>query len=402
MRTLDAEVIVVGAGPAGSATAMLLARQGHDVLLLDKSVFPRHKACSEYVNPGGVKALQELGLLEDALSHKPHRMTSMRVHAPAGQTFLADFDRAGDGQFALGLSRFRLDKLLVDNAIHAGASICDRAHVRDVRIAENDSVSVDATIAGERRTLTASLIVGADGHHSVVSRSLGLDRSPRWPQRTGLIAHFRDVQPAGTTGEMYVDRHGYAGIAPLENGITNVAFVSNCQSVSDREGSVDKYFMKSLDSIPGVRTRLEGASQVGIIRGVGPMARSVARPCGSGYVLVGDAAGFVDPFTGDGVYEALKAAQLAAPIISNALRHGDTSSRRLDEYRALRRRTFTSKRQVSLIIQAFIHIPAMMDYATPRLQERADLGRILTGVLGNFTPARHALSPIFLGRLLRP
>ena len=132
------------------------------------------------------------------------------------------------------------------------------------------------------------------------------------------------------------------------------------------------------------------------------MAHRSRRTAGDGFLLVGDAASFLDPFTGEGIYEALKAAQLAAPIASAALRSRDTSSAALEPYRAARRREFTAKRQVCWIAQAFIHSPALMDYVTTRLDRREDVGRTLTGVLGDFRPAWQALSPSFLARLLRP
>ncbi len=148
--------------------------------------------------------------------------------------------------------------------------------------------------------------------------------------------------------------------------------------------------------------KLEGAERVGGIRGVGAMASRARRTSGDGFLLVGDAASFLDPFTGEGIYEAIKGALLAAPIASAALKAGDTSANALDPYRTARRRTFTAKREVCWIVQGFINLPPMMNYVTDRLGRREQLGLTLSGVLGNFRPATEALSPIFLARLLRP
>jgi flavin-dependent dehydrogenase len=160
--------------------------------------------------------------------------------------------------------------------------------------------------------------------------------------------------------------------------------------------------MAALRRVPAVAEKLSGAERVGGIRGVGPLARRVRRVTGDGFLLVGDAAGFLDPFTGDGIFDALRGAQLAAPIASAALRSGSVSAGDLDPYRAERRRVFLARQQVRNLVQGFIHVPVLMDYATARLDRREDLGQTLTGVLGNFRPARHALSPLFLARLLRP
>jgi flavin-dependent dehydrogenase len=403
MNRYDTEVIVVGGGPGGSATATLLARAGHDVLLLDKAQFPRHKACSEYVNPGGVRVLREMGLESELMAAGAHRLDKMWVHVPGGPRFPVDFDRAVPGEAALGLSRHRLDHLLLECAAASGASVRQRAHVRSVLAEQDRLVGVEATVGESRETIRAPLVIGADGRHSVIVRSLDIGRPCRWLRRTGLAAHYRGVgELGGAWGEMHVGPNGYVGLAPLEGDLTNVAIVADANSVAGRAGSLESFFEHRLAQLPSVASKLEGAVRVGGIRGVGQMAHRARRVCGHGYLLVGDAASFLDPFTGDGIYEALRAAQLAAPVASAALRSGDTSAHALDAYRRNRRRVFTAKRGVCWVIQGFIHAPPLLDYAAARLVQREDLAIALTGVLGNQRPARTALSPVFLARLLRP
>ncbi|MBA2469169.1 MAG: hypothetical protein H0V37_07165, partial [Chloroflexia bacterium] len=220
--------------------------------------------------------------------------------------------------------------------------------------------------------------------------------------KTGLIAHYRGVSGLERFGEMHVGQGAYGGLAILEDGLTNVAVVANARDVEARPGSINAFFEASLQSIPEIARKLDGAIRVGGIRGVGSMAHRARRTTGDGFLLIGDAASFLDPFTGEGIYEALKGAQLAAPVASAALRAGDTSAAALDRYRMARRRTFTAKRQVCWIVQGFIGSPPLMNYVTDRLARREDLGLTLSGVLGNFRPATEALSPAFLVKLLRP
>lgn len=401
-RPKDAEVIVVGGGPAGSVTALLLARAGHSVLLLDKARFPRHKACSEYINAGGVAALAEIGLLDDAIAAGAHRLSEMRIHSPDGGQFAAQFDRAHAGRYALGLSRYRLDAMLLDAARAAGVSVMERAHVRNVICRPDTPAMVEATCEGATVRLHAPLIVGADGHHSCVTRSLELDQSRHWPRRAGLVAHYRQVTGNDHGGDLYVTSDGYAGLAPLEDGLTNIAVVVPESSVKQRAGSIDALFDERLAAIPELRSRLDGAFRAGNVRGIGRLGHRVRQPVGDGYVLVGDAAAFLDPFTGDGIYEALRGAQLAAPVISGALREGDTSAHALEPYRLERRRVFTMKRQLCWVVQGFVHSPGAMNYVTHRLERREAVGLELAAALGNFRPAHTALTPRFLARLLRP
>src|SRR5215207_1541026 len=149
----DADVIVVGCGPAGSVSAWLLAERGHRVLLFDKARFPRHKACSEYVNPAGARLLIDLGLERDLDALGAHHMDGMLIHAPGGHRFLADFGAATPGSGAIGLSRFRLDSLLLDRARDAGVVVCEGAHVRDVIVDDGRVRGVVAMVDGDRVTL---------------------------------------------------------------------------------------------------------------------------------------------------------------------------------------------------------------------------------------------------------
>lgn len=396
------QVIVVGGGPAGSTTARLLAEAGCQVLLLDKATFPRHKACSDYLNPAGVRALRDLGMMDALMATHPHAMHAMRVHAPEGRIFQATFRDVEPGHVALGISRFRLDHLLLQRAATSGVEIRERAHVRDLVLDRGRVVGVEVSSGGRRETIRAPIVVGADGHHSVVSRRLGLDLPVRWPRRTGLAAHFRGLGRLGDWGEMHVAPGGYAGLALLEDDLATVTLVTNVDAVAQRPGLVDDYYDTKLADIPIVGEMVAGAERVGPIRGVGPLARRVRRRTGDGFLLVGDAAGFLDPFTGEGVYKALHGARLAAPVIVSALERGDTSARALAPYARAYQQAFFANTQVLRIVQGFVHSPPLMRYVIDRLEQRDELARLLTGVVSDLRPAQQALSPLFLARLLRP
>jgi geranylgeranyl reductase family protein len=396
------EAIVVGGGPAGSTTARLLAEAGCRVLLLDKAAFPRHKACSDYLNPAAVRELRHLGMLPAVWSAHAYPMQAMRVYAPGERVFQATFRDVEPGHVALGLTRNTLDHLLLQRAAVAGVEIRERAHVRDLVLERGHVAGVEVSSGGARERIRAPIVIGADGHHSVVSRRLGLDVPVRWPRRTGLAAHFRGLGRLGDWGEMHVAPGGYAGLALLEDGLATVTLVTNIDAVARRTGSVEEYYAEKLAEIPIVREMVAGAERVSPIRGVGPLARRVRRRAGDGYLLVGDAAGFLDPFTGEGVYKALRGAQLAAPVILAALERGDTSARALAPYARAYQRAFFANTQVLRIVQGFVHSPPLMGYVIDRLEQRAELGRLLTGVVSDLRPAQQALSPVFLARLLRP
>jgi geranylgeranyl reductase family protein len=398
----DYEAIIVGGGPAGSTIGASLAEAGHRVLILDKSRFPRDKACSDYINPAAAQMLSDMGVLDDALHLGARWMDGMIVHSPSGNSFTANYAKAEPGRAALGLSRKQLDHLLLERAKALGASVIERAHARAI-IRRGGTVSgVEATINGVRQSIVAPLVIGADGRNSIVRRDLDLESVLRWPRKTGLVAHYRDVNDLDRFGEMHIGRGVYAGLATIEDGLTNLTVVASSRDIEQRSGSVESFFSQAMQRLPEMNRKLEGATRVDGIRGVGAMGCRTRRVVGDGFLLVGDAASFLDPFAGEGVYEAMRGALLAAPVVSSALMEGEHSSRVLEPYRVARRREFAAKRAVSWIVQGFINTPRAMDYVTTRLAKREELGLVLSGVLGNFQPAGRALSPLFLARLLRP
>jgi flavin-dependent dehydrogenase len=376
------DVIVVGGGPAGSATATLFAAQGYRVLVLDAATFPRHKPCAEYVSPGAVAILDRLGVLERLRAARAGRLLrGMEIVAPSGGRHLVSYTRA-NGETCRGLSvpRVVLDAVLLDVARDHGAEIREGVRARAVW---REAGRVRGVIgpAGER--LSADLVVGADGLNSVVARAVGRPRRRTWPRRLGLVAHVAGVAWPEDHGRMFVGRHGYVGVAPLDDrGLVTVGLVRGLPR--QRLGSPAAAMAAGLAEFPDLAARLRGGSTVGSVTGIGPLARRVARAAGPGYALVGDAAGFFDPFTGEGIFRALRGAEL--------LTHDPS------RYAVNRGRTFGAKTRLVALIQVIVQTPRLMDFAIRRLAARPDVARELGAVLGDLEAARLDL----VWRLLGP
>jgi flavin-dependent dehydrogenase len=258
--------------------------------------------------------------------------------------------------------------------------------------------------AASRRPLRARAVVGADGARSVVARSCGWERAPLWPRRAGFIARYRvdgTWDRLAERAEMHVGDGVYCGLAPLPDRMVNVGLVLTTREAK-RAGGAEAALRRGLARLPAAATVLAGAERIGPIRGVAPLAHRVARPYGDGVVLVGDAAGFLDPFTGEGVFRALRSAELAAGALGAALRRGDVSAAALAPYAARRREEFGAKEALCWLIQAMLLSPAVLGYALRRLARRPDHGDALGAVLGDLRPAREALRLAFLWGLLRP
>jgi menaquinone-9 beta-reductase len=399
----DAEVIVAGGGPAGSATAALLARAGHDVLLVDRARFPRPKACAEYLSPATADVLQRLGALAAVEERGPERPLGMQlIHRGRVQALVRYPDGAAQRR-ALCLSRAALDATLLQHAGSAGARVHEGMQVVGVRAsATGTEVTVRhcAAPASDTRMLRARLVIGADGARSAVARSLGLQRKTLWPHRVGFVAHYRG-QAVREYGEMHVGRGAYCGLAPLPEGHVNVGLVMGAAEAR-RAGGAEAAFETGMSRVLEARERLRGCERVSPLRGVAPLAARSARAYADGVLLVGDAAGFLDPITGEGVFRALRGAELAAEVAGQALSSGDCSARTLARYARLRREEFGAKDVLCWVIQTLLVSPPLLAYALRRIEARRPQGDVLGGVLGDYRPAADALRPSFLWGLLRP
>jgi len=409
----DAEVIVVGAGPAGTATAWALARNGVDVLLLDRAHFPRDKVCAEYLSPQASRLLHEMGALARVEASGAAQLSGMMVRSPGGAEMRGQF--AGTHGFrgfrdrGLALRRRVLDAILLDCARAAGARVREGVRVLDVVRSEVGGRVTGVRIAssdGEpARDLTAPVVVGADGLRSVVARRLGVARVSRWPHRLAFVTHYRGVQDVGSAGEMHVERDGYLGLADVGHGETNVTVViPSCRLQAPRltpERFIDTWISQRGHLAP----RFRNAECVSPARVTGPFGRRVRRAWAPGAALVGDAADFLDPFTGEGVYAALRGGELAAPYIYDAVRGtGSPAGRRSDAalaaYDRCRRREFGGKWAVERLVAVAVAVPALMDRVARALARRQDMADLFVGVAGDFVPPRQVLRPSYLLRLV--
>lgn len=402
-QQLDAEVIVVGGGPAGAATAWALARDGIEVLVLDRARFPRDKICAEYLSPEASRILSDMDVLDEIERMNPAHLAGMRVRAPNG--LVADGEFASNHGFrgfrdrGLAMRRTVLDEIVLRGARAVGAQVEEETRVTDIYC--NGSTRVEGVTVldreGKQRTLRSRFVIGADGLRSVIARRLGLVKVSRfWPRRIALVAHYQNVQGVGEMGEMHVDYDGYFGVVDV-GGLMNVAVVvplSHANKIADKT----EFFEKWIAARPHLAERFHGAQRITPVRATGPFATTTHRAWSPGAALVGDAADFFDPFTGEGIYAALRGGELVAPYIAEALFYQSESdeSRILAGYDRVRKREFGGKWKLERIVGLATSHPWLINNAAKVLSRRKDLADLIVGVAGDFIPPRLVLGPRFL------
>ena len=325
--SLDHEVIIVGAGPAGCAAALRLAQEGRRVLLVDRADFPREKVCGEGLMPHGLAALATLGIQVAGKSF-------------CGIRYVAG-DRLAEGRFpsgrlGAGVRRYALDKQLLECCaerpeieVRLGQAVRGlRRHVDRVEVLFSDQVC------------TAAAVVGADGLHSQVRRWVGLQRPSRGRLRYGLRRHYRlATATAGDWVEVHLADGMELYLTPTGASEINLAVLLEKEGMKGLKGRPEAGFDAWVDRCPAMRERLAGAVPITPVRVTGPLRQHPSALVSDRVVLVGDAAGFVDAITGEGMSLGILGAILAAEVLHDALERGRLDASALSAYpRRFRRR----------------------------------------------------------------
>jgi flavin-dependent dehydrogenase len=328
------DVVVAGAGPAGCLAATILARAGARVLLLDRARFPRDKLCGDTLNPGALAVLRRHGL-HAADGGLP--IAGMRVTGPGGVGVTAAYPGGVTGR---ALVRRILDDALLRGAAAAGADVEEGVLVQAPLLDASGAVCGVEVRRGSRgaAAVPAGIVIAADGGHSRLARARSLARHADRPRRWAVGAYFSGVSEMTDRGEMHVRPGYYVGVAPLPGGLANA-----CAVTSDRRRLREpaRLLAECLRHEPELAARFASARMVGAPMVLGPLAVECSSPGTRGLLLAGDAAGFIDPMTGDGLRFALRGGELAAGEALRELASGASDAHL--RLAAARHREFASK-----------------------------------------------------------
>jgi menaquinone-9 beta-reductase len=402
------DVAIIGGGPAGAALAARLTDSGRDVVVLERAPHWRWRACGVFASPAAMAALRRTGLDDPTLDAVARRIPAMNVETPAGTAFQLTYGAEHGGAEAVGFDRSKLDPALLQLARDRGADVRTGSNVIAVDLDHGD-LEV-RSMDGEVKHLRAAVVVGADGLRSIVARAAGVARSPRLGPRVGLTYHLETIdRPETRDARMCVLRDGYVGIAPVPGGRVNIGIVleASWRPRLARLGAaaVTETIVESVTRRGGATAASGPVRRCDPIAGASPLGHRVTRRSGTssdrgvGWLLVGDAAGFLDPFTGEGLHRALVSAELAARAV---LANDFDRPAALAAYDRQMRRRFLAKDAVSWLVQGFLGRPGLFEYAARRLASRPSTRATMGLVMGDLIPASRGLDPRYLATLLAP
>jgi 2-polyprenyl-6-methoxyphenol hydroxylase-like FAD-dependent oxidoreductase len=388
------DAAVAGGGPAGAACALALARAGLAVTLVEQTAFPRRKVCGEYLNAGAVAALDRLGVLDRVRAHAfpLHGVRLMPAHAG---TVELPFEHA-----ALSCERSRLDATLLEAARDAGVTVV-RARVTGV-LREGTRVAGLRVRddGGAQSELRARWTVGADGCGSAVARAAGLTRRSWKRPRFALGGHYTGFGAFDGFIEMYVGGGAYFALNPLGDARANVMVVVAKRQLEAWSRAVDAGIAGKAAELGRGRRSFAEAQLDGPRAAIGPLAHDVRAPIAEGLVLAGDAAGFLNPFTGQGVFLALTSAESAAAAIVASARERTREADAFAGYARARRDDFAARSRVSGLVSALVDLPPLARRAAARLARSPQLASTLVDALAGMRAPQQALAPAVLRKLV--
>ncbi|MBV9927775.1 MAG: NAD(P)/FAD-dependent oxidoreductase [Acidobacteria bacterium] len=383
------DAIIVGGGPAGASAAVHLAASGARVLLAERERFPRDKLCGEFISPECLTHFERLGVSEAMSRGGGARVSETVFYAPSGRgVSVPSAWFGGQGGDALGLSRAEMDARLLARAREIGATVIEKAALASLVVEGARVRGVRLHVeGGDVQEFRARVTLDATGRHRAVvrraERDLGREENGRHERRAALVAfkaHLEGARGAEGVCEIYFYPGGYGGLSPVEKGLSNLCFITRAGDVraaaSDPERVLREVLLKNRRAAESLKDATARTRWLGVsLEGFG---RHEPAPF-EGLLAVGDAAAFIDPFTGSGMLMALEGGELAARALSDWLARG---GRNFDEMARHYRRAYAERfgarlRLCGLLRRAALAPAALAEVSVVALNASASLRRRL-------------------------
>ena len=361
--SFDYDVIIAGGGPAGASAAIHLSTRGARVLLAEQKKFPRAKLCGEFISPECALHFERLGVADQILSARPARLTETVFYSRRGKSVGVPSAWFGPSGIALGLSRAEMDERLLRRASEAGAHVREDTQVTNLLF---DDAAVNGVVVkqgGRESRYHAPVTLDATGRTRALARRV--ERSGSNLHRAPLVAfkaHLADTSVAAGACEIYFYRGGYGGLSSIENGLSNLCFIASARDVracgADAERVMREVVCQNQRAAETLRNAKARTPWLAVT--LEKFGRHKLSPA-KGLLTIGDAASFIDPFTGSGMLMALESGELAANVISDHL--SQSASKDIDElsanYKAAYEQSFDSRLRVCSLMRRAAFTPGI-------------------------------------------
>jgi menaquinone-9 beta-reductase len=382
----EREIIVSGAGPSGAATAAMLAQKGYDVLLFDRRLFPRDKVCGDAVPAGAVSLLRDFGMgekIEEAEAEgKFYPLDGLRIISPRGYEMRAEFGHHEDNSRSYVAPRMYFDATVQAHAVDSGAEF--RVGTVKKPLRENGRV-VGVTVEenGTTRDVKARVVVGADGVTSPIARALRPESNQHVDlhRAVALRAYIEDLEEYPGEVEFYLYKDilpGYAWIFPTGPSQANIGLGMRLDHFRQRKENLKDLLQQFLD-MPAIKKRLKRGGE---LRDVATWqlnfgSQKNLQHAFDGALLVGDAAGFINPLTGGGIHNGLLSAKAAVTTIHEALQAKDTSRSRMKIYeQRIHDAMWDSMKRAFAMQKWFLRLPILVDLLASQMGNNNVLARM--------------------------
>lgn len=372
------DAIIAGAGPAGSAAAISLARAGFDVLVLERSRFPRQKLCGEFITPECSEIFGRLGVADSIESAGGASIEGMNLVTASGTVIEIPMKwMTGRAAGALGLSRAKMDHILLCRAKELGATVIEKIHVQRSARREDSHVTTEGLdLSGDRHEFRARVVIDATGRSSAISRKRERDHPKKQGRLYALKAHLRGVELNGR-GELYFFESGYGGLARIESGLANLCFITTEKLIKQSGGDKERLLDLTVRTNHVARERLGSAMVIGPWLAAGPLEFGRKKRSHAGVIAVGDASGMIDPFTGSGILVALRSGELAAFAVGEMLAMKRDCTFAAAQYSKLARQEFGRRYAVSSLLRRAALSPFLRGPAAKLLARHDSISRWL-------------------------
>jgi geranylgeranyl reductase family protein len=398
----DFDVIIAGGGPAGASSAVHLARAGYAVALLDQKTFPRDKVCGDFVGPAAVAELESLGVTDRPEFQQTNEIRRAALYLDGEELITREFPRV-DGLPRHGrvIPRFHLDHWIVQAAVGAGSELIENHRVTGYEIHGN-LVHVRARTATGARVITARLLIGADGSSSVIARRITGRRRDGAPRMIAVRAYYEGVDQVPDRAELYFTEGsfpGYAWLFPTGADTANAGVGLALGTVQENQNRPRDLLVELVGHNPILQQRLGRSRRVGKIAGWPLATYEPGLPLfGHRVMLVGDAAGLINPLNGEGIQTALCSGRWAGEIAIPCLADDDLSARALAPYQRKVEDELRHDMALACLLVQLIRNRALNPIWLGALRvicrraRRDDVyARTAAGILAGISPARDAL-----------